>query len=56
MLKQLHKEAEVTDGAVSILDHLRIKDALDVVVDLAQAGMTMRCVTHEMGFARTVAD
>jgi len=29
---------------------------LDVMVDLAETGMTMMCVTHEMGFARTVAD
>jgi ABC-type polar amino acid transport system, ATPase component len=34
-----------------------IKEVLDVMVDLADtAGMTMLCVTHEMGFARTVAD
>jgi general L-amino acid transport system ATP-binding protein len=33
-----------------------IKEVLDVMVGLAQEGMTMICVTHEMGFARTVAD
>jgi general L-amino acid transport system ATP-binding protein len=33
-----------------------IKEVLDVMVGLAQDGMTMICVTHEMGFARTVAD
>jgi general L-amino acid transport system ATP-binding protein len=33
-----------------------IKEVLDVMVELAQEGMTMLCVTHEMGFARTVAD
>jgi general L-amino acid transport system ATP-binding protein len=33
-----------------------IKEVLDVMTDLAQSGMTMVCVTHEMGFARRVAD
>jgi len=33
-----------------------IKEVLDVMIELAQEGMTMICVTHEMGFARTVAD
>jgi ABC-type polar amino acid transport system ATPase subunit len=33
-----------------------IKEVLDVMVDLAQRGMTMVVVTHEMGFARTAAD
>jgi general L-amino acid transport system ATP-binding protein len=33
-----------------------IKEVLDVMVELAQSGMTMVVVTHEMGFARTVAD
>jgi general L-amino acid transport system ATP-binding protein len=33
-----------------------IKEVLDVMVELAQNGMTMICVTHETGFARTVAD
>jgi general L-amino acid transport system ATP-binding protein len=33
-----------------------IKEVLDVMVDLAQSGMTMVCVTHEMGFARQVAN
>ncbi|MCB1810181.1 MAG: amino acid ABC transporter ATP-binding protein, partial [Candidatus Competibacteraceae bacterium] len=33
-----------------------IKEVLDSMIDLAQSGMTMICVTHEMGFARTVAD
>jgi general L-amino acid transport system ATP-binding protein len=32
-----------------------IKEVLDVMIDLAESGMTMVCVTHEMGFARTVA-
>ncbi|MEM9224731.1 MAG: amino acid ABC transporter ATP-binding protein, partial [Pseudomonadota bacterium] len=33
-----------------------IKEVLDVMVDLARSGMTMICVTHEMGFARQVAN
>jgi general L-amino acid transport system ATP-binding protein len=33
-----------------------IKEVLDVMVELAESGMTMLCVTHEMGFAKTVAD
>ena len=33
-----------------------IKEVLDVMIELAQEGMTMICVTHEMGFARTVAN
>ena len=33
-----------------------IKEVLDVMVELAEEGMTMICVTHEMGFARTVGD
>jgi general L-amino acid transport system ATP-binding protein len=33
-----------------------IKEVLDVMVELAEDGMTMLCVTHEMGFARQVAD
>ena len=33
-----------------------IRDRLDTMVDLAETGMTMICVTHEMGFAKQVAD
>ena len=33
-----------------------VKEVLDTMVGLAESGMTMLCVTHEMGFARTVAD
>ena len=33
-----------------------IKEVLDVMIDLAEGGMTMIVVTHEMGFAKTVAD
>jgi len=44
------------DEPTSALDPEMIKEVLDVIVELAQSGMTMVCVTHEMGFARTVAD
>ena len=44
------------DEPTSALDPEMIKEVLDVMVDLAQSGMTMICVTHEMGFAREVAD
>jgi general L-amino acid transport system ATP-binding protein len=44
------------DEPTSALDPEMIKEVLDVMVDLANEGMTMLCVTHEMGFARTIAD
>jgi general L-amino acid transport system ATP-binding protein len=44
------------DEPTSALDPEMIKEVLDVMVELADEGMTMVCVTHEMGFARTVAD
>ena len=44
------------DEPTSALDPEMIKEVLDVMVELAQTGMTMMVVTHEMGFARTVAD
>jgi len=44
------------DEPTSALDPEMIKEVLDVMVDLAQSGMTMLCVTHEMGFARQVAN
>jgi len=44
------------DEPTSALDPEMIKEVLDVMVELAQSGMTMICVTHEMGFAKTVAD
>jgi len=44
------------DEPTSALDPEMIKEVLDVMVSLAQEGMTMICVTHEMGFARQVAD
>ena len=44
------------DEPTSALDPEMIKEVLDVMIELAQEGMTMLCVTHEMGFARTVAN
>ena len=44
------------DKPTSALDPEMIKEVLDVMVELADEGMTMLCVTHEMGFARQVAD
>ena len=44
------------DEPTSALDPEMIKEVLDVMVDLAEGGMTMVVVTHEMGFARTAAD
>ena len=44
------------DEPTSALDPEMIKEVLDVMVDLAETGMTMICVTHEMGFARQVAN
>jgi polar amino acid transport system ATP-binding protein/general L-amino acid transport system ATP-binding protein len=44
------------DEPTSALDPEMINEVLEVMTDLARAGMTMICVTHEMGFARSVAD
>ena len=44
------------DEPTSALDPEMIKEVLDVMIELAQEGMTMVVVTHEMGFAKTVAD
>ena len=44
------------DEPTSALDPEMIKEVLDVMIELARSGMTMLCVTHEMGFARTVAN
>ena len=48
--------AMLFDEPTSALDPEMINEVLDVMVQLAQEGMTMMVVTHEMGFARTVAD
>ncbi|MFT7673896.1 MAG: general L-amino acid transport system ATP-binding protein [Gammaproteobacteria bacterium] len=44
------------DEPTSALDPEMIKEVLDVMIELAEDGMTMICVTHEMGFAKTVAN
>ncbi|TFV41448.1 amino acid ABC transporter ATP-binding protein [Bradyrhizobium frederickii] len=44
------------DEPTSALDPEMVKEVLDIMVELARDGMTMVCVTHEMGFAREVAD
>ncbi|RWR33907.1 amino acid ABC transporter ATP-binding protein [Sinirhodobacter populi] len=48
--------AMLFDEPTSALDPEMINEVLDVMVELARDGMTMMCVTHEMGFARKVAD
>jgi len=44
------------DEPTSALDPEMVKEVLDTMVSLAEDGMSMVCVTHEMGFARQVAD
>jgi general L-amino acid transport system ATP-binding protein len=44
------------DEPTSALDPEMVKEVLDTIISLAEEGMTMLCVTHEMGFAREVAD
>ena len=44
------------DEPTSALDPEMIKEVLEVMIELANEGITMLCVTHEMGFAKTVAD
>ncbi len=52
----MHPAVMLFDEPTSALDPEMIKEVLDVMIELAHEGMTMLCVTHEMGFARTVAD
>ena len=52
----MNPEAILFDEPTSALDPEMISEVLDVMTDLAREGMTMICVTHEMGFARSVAD
>jgi len=52
----MNPDVMLFDEPTSALDPEMIKEVLDVMVELAQEGMTMLCVTHEMGFAKTVAD
>ena len=44
------------DEPTSALDPEMIKEVLDVIIELANLGITMLCVSHEMGFAKSVAD
>ncbi|MBX2878833.1 MAG: amino acid ABC transporter ATP-binding protein [Granulosicoccus sp.] len=52
----MNPEIMLFDEPTSALDPEMISEVLDVMVSLAEEGMTMLCVTHEMGFARRVAD
>lgn len=52
----MNPEIMLFDEPTSALDPEMIKEVLDVMVELADEGMTMLCVTHEMGFAKKVAD
>jgi polar amino acid transport system ATP-binding protein/general L-amino acid transport system ATP-binding protein len=52
----MNPEVILFDEPTSALDPEMINEVLEVMVDLAKDGMTMICVTHEMGFARSVAD
>lgn len=52
----MNPEVMLFDEPTSALDPEMISEVLDVMVELANDGMTMICVTHEMGFARSVAD
>jgi general L-amino acid transport system ATP-binding protein len=52
----MNPQVMLFDEPTSALDPEMIKEVLDTMIELAEEGMTMICVTHEMGFARTVAD
>lgn len=52
----MNPEVMLFDEPTSALDPEMVKEVLDTMIDLAKDGMTMICVTHEMGFARAVAD
>ena len=52
----MHPQSMLFDEPTSALDPEMINEVLDVMVDLANSGITMVVVTHEMGFARKVAD
>ena len=52
----MNPEIMLFDEPTSALDPEMIKEVLDVMIELAQSGMTMLVVTHEMGFAKTVAN
>ncbi|MNE86264.1 Glutamine transport ATP-binding protein GlnQ [compost metagenome] len=52
----MRPKAMLFDEPTSALDPEMVKEVLDTMIALADEGMTMICVTHEMGFARQVAD
>ena len=52
----MHPKIMLLDEPTSALDPEMVNEVLDVMVELAHEGMTMICVTHEMGFARKAAD
>lgn len=52
----MNPQVMLFDEPTSALDPEMVREVLDVMVELAQEGMTMLCVTHEMGFAKQVAD
>lgn len=52
----MNPKAMLFDEPTSALDPEMVKEVLDTMIGLAEDGMTMLCVTHEMGFARSVAD
>jgi ABC-type polar amino acid transport system ATPase subunit len=52
----MNPEVMLFDEPTSALDPEMISEVLDVMIDLVDEGLTMICVTHEMGFARAVAD
>ena len=52
----MHPKVMLFDEPTSALDPEMVNEVLDVMVELAQEGMTMLCVTHEMGFARKAAN
>jgi general L-amino acid transport system ATP-binding protein len=52
----MNPQVMLFDEPTSALDPEMVREVLDVMVELANEGMTMICVTHEMGFARQVAD
>ena len=52
----MNPQVMLFDEPTSALDPEMIKEVLDVMIDLADEGMTMLVVTHEMGFAKSVAD
>jgi ABC-type polar amino acid transport system ATPase subunit len=52
----MNPEVMLFDEPTSALDPEMISEVLDVMIDLVNEGLTMICVTHEMGFARSIAD